>query len=108
MIQKKFQSTPTIRAPSLMKTAPFFLIRHLLLSGVLFGLLGLSVQAQSTNSATTITPGATLPPAAPAKPIGPAPANTEQSHILTTALSSHTRETLREAMESYSPSPSSK
>ena len=47
------------------------------------------------------------PATAPAKAIGPAPANTPQHQILNTALSPETRQTLQQAMNS-APAPAAK
>jgi hypothetical protein len=44
----------------------------------------------------------------PAPAIGPAPANSKQHQILDSALSSHTRQTLQEAMNSAPSAPSAK
>lgn len=54
--------------------------------------------AQNASATPQISPGA----AAPARGIGPAPANSKQNHILNSALSPETRQTLQEAMNSYS------
>jgi hypothetical protein len=67
---------------------------------VVFSCVGaVSALAQNAGSATQVTPSST----APAKGIGPAPANSKQNHILKGALSPETRQTLQEAMNSYSP-----
>ena len=69
----------------------------------------LSAMAQSATSAPvtiskTVTPttqipaGATAPANAPAKNIGAAPANSNQSKILSSALTPQTRQTLQQAM----------
>jgi hypothetical protein len=69
--------------------------RSLLLTIALAALAVLPAGAQST---TQVTPGATA--TGPAKGIGPAPANSPQHQILTTALSPETRQTLQDAMNS--------
>jgi len=67
------------------------------LTGVFFCLFAVFVQAQNSNSTSQVTPGSTT---SLAKDIGPAPVNTKQHQILTTALSPQTRQTLQEAMDS--------
>jgi hypothetical protein len=73
--------------------------RSLLLT-VALGCLGAVFAPAQTASVTPTTP-------APAKGIGPAPANTEQHHILSAALSPQTRQTLQDAMNSF-PEPAGK
>jgi hypothetical protein len=72
--------------------------RSLLLLAAMAGLAVFSAGAQTTGSTTQVTPGATAP--GPTKGIGPAPANSPQHEILTTALSPETRQTLQDAMNS--------
>jgi hypothetical protein len=72
--------------------------RSLLLTIALAALAVLPAGAQTTGSTTQVTPGATA--TGPAKGIGPAPANSPQHQILTTALSPETRQTLQDAMNS--------
>jgi hypothetical protein len=62
----------------------------------------LSAPAQNAGSTTQISPGTTASSSTPAKAIGPPPAHTKQGQILDTALSSRTRQTLQEAMNSSS------
>jgi len=64
-----------------------FLFRLILATGVFPCIFAFSALAQNASPVST-----------PA--IGPAPANTPQHHILTTALSPETRQTLQEAMDS--------
>jgi hypothetical protein len=72
---------------------------ELILAGAFSCLFALSASAQNAGSTTQITPGTTAT-APPTKGIGPAPANTKQGKILDGALSSQTRQTLQEAMNS--------
>jgi hypothetical protein len=85
----------------MMKT---FLSRHvwgeILLTVVFYCLFTLSALAQNSSSTIQISPGATAATTTPAKGIGPAPANSKQHQILTSALSPQTRQTLQEAMNS--------
>jgi len=76
------------------------LVRDLACTVAFCSLSALTAPAQTATS--QILPGATAPSSAPAKAIGPAPVNTPQHQILTTALSPTTRQTLQEAMNSYS------
>jgi hypothetical protein len=76
----------------------FFIRRTLLLVGTLTGVGIYTIHAQTTNATTQVTPTSTA--AAPTKPIGPAPANSPQHQILSTALSPQTRQTLQQAMDS--------
>jgi len=71
----------------------------LLLTGVFSCLFALSAPAQSSGSTSQVTPTSTAG-SGPAKSIGPAPVNTKQGKILDGALSSRTRQTLQEAMDS--------
>ena len=80
-----------------------FVWRRDLLAAVLVGVVGLSAFGQVANAPTQITPGATLPNGAAAKPIGAAPANSPQHQILSSALSPETRQTLQQAMNSVQP-----
>lgn len=57
--------------------------------------------AQNSSPTTQVAAGATAPAGAPAKAIGPAPANSRQNKILKSALSPETRQTLQQAMDSY-------
>jgi hypothetical protein len=70
---------------------------RLVLAAVLSSIFIFTAVAQ--NAASTVV-GPSTP--APAKGIGPAPANSKQNHILNSALSSDTLQTLQEAMNSYS------
>jgi hypothetical protein len=72
-----------------------FLFRSVLATA-LFSICVFSAMAQNTGSTTQVSPSST----APAKGIGPAPANTKQNHILNSALSAETRQTLQQAMNS--------
>jgi hypothetical protein len=64
-----------------------FTRNSILLIGAIFGLLAFPASAQNASPA-------------PAKNIGPAPFNSKQHQILDSALSSETRQTLQEAMNS--------
>ncbi len=72
---------------------------EILLTAVFSCLFALSALAQNSSSTAQISPGSTASNS-PAKAIGPAPANTKQHQILTSALSPQTRQTLQEAMNS--------
>jgi hypothetical protein len=63
-------------------------------------LFALSALAQNSSPVTQVGPGATASTTTPAKGIGPAPANSKQHQILTSALSPKTRQTLQQAMNS--------
>lgn len=85
-----------------MKTSTSIL-RTLLLTGGLVSVLAFSAHAQTTGSTTQVTPSSTS--TTPEKGIGPAPANSPQKQILSTALSPETRQKLQQAMNSYNPAP---
>ncbi len=75
-------------------------LRSQVMLGIVFtGLLTASALAQTAGTTTPVIPGATA--VGPAKAIGPAPANSPQQQTLNSALSSQTRETLQEAMNSH-------
>ncbi len=75
--------------------------RRVLLVCALGAVLSLPAVAQSAPAATTVSPGAHATGAGSNPSIGPAAANTPQDNILHGALSSKTRETLQDAMNSY-------
>ena len=68
-----------------------------LLTGAFSCVFTLAALAQTTT--TQVVPGS-VATGSPTKAIGPAPANTPQNDILDGALSSKTRRTLQEAMNS--------
>ena len=68
-----------------------------LLTGAFSCVFALAALAQTTT--TQVVPGS-VATGSPTKAIGPAPANTPQNDILDGALSSKTRRTLQEAMNS--------
>ena len=72
---------------------------EILWAAVFSCLFALSAQAQNSSPVTQIGPNS-VTSVGPAKGIGPAPANTKQHQILTSALSPQTRQTLQEAMNS--------
>ena len=72
----------------------------LISTGVLSCVFAASALAQTASPPSQVGPGATPAAGADKKAIGPAAANTPQDHILTGALSPHTRQTLQEAMDS--------
>ena len=69
------------------------------MTGFFLCLLALSAVAQNAGPTTQVGPGA-APSASATKGIGPAAPNTPQNHILNGALSTQTRQTLQEAMNS--------
>ena len=76
-------------------------MKTLLLAAALCTLSALAATAQTAPAPATtqVTPTSTAP-ATPAAKIGPAPANSPQKQILSTALSPETRSTLQQAMNS--------
>lgn len=70
-----------------------------LLTGAFSCVFALAALAQTTNTTTQVVPDS-VATGSPTKAIGPAPANTPQNDILDGALSSKTRRTLQEAMNS--------
>jgi hypothetical protein len=62
-------------------------------------LFALPALAQNSGAVTQVGPNSAA--TGPVKAIGPAPANSPQKQVLDSALSSQTRQTLQEAMNSY-------
>jgi len=79
------------------------ILRTLLLTGGLVVFVAFGATAQTTGGPTQVTPSSTA--TTPAKAIGPAPSNSPQKQILSSALSPETRQTLKQAMDSYIPEP---
>ena len=75
---------------------------EILLAGVFSCLFALSALAQNASSTSQVGPGDAAATVSPTQRIGPASTNTKQHQILSGALSSQTRQTLQEAMNSAS------